>query len=182
MKQWFTHSHSKKKLRGLKRKCRTFSNYITEKTEYFPLPKNNDPSYPGYSTLQICFDDFFPDSKKTPNSVRKFFVQTIINRIKLLIDMKTESQREYRVFCTFPLPNLIGAQITILFTKKGLESFYEGLFSQEADGHRLISLNPDLEIEWGLHLPNGVDVKGFRADGEDNDYPSDEIWLIGILS
>ncbi|WP_420490981.1 DUF3916 domain-containing protein [Neobacillus drentensis] len=127
----------------------------------------------------MCFDDFFPDSKKTPNSFRKFFVQTIINGIKHLIVTKTESQREYRVFCTFPLPHLVGAQITILFTKKGLDSFYEGLFSQEVEGHRLIYLNPDFEIEWGLHLPNGLDVKGFKADDEDKDYSSDEIWLIG---
>jgi hypothetical protein len=185
MKQWIIHNDSKKKVRGLRRRSRTFSKYITEQTESLPIAKNNDPSYLGYSYLNLSFDEFFIDSKKTPNSVRKFFVQTIINRIQHLIDIKTESEREYRVFCAFTPPNLLGSQITILFTKKGLESFYEGFFSREKEGRRFIPLHQDqsIEAEWGLHIPKGLDVRGYKKDVGDDDYyyPQEEIWLIGEL-
>ncbi|TDK61769.1 DUF3916 domain-containing protein [Bacillus salipaludis] len=178
MNQWVTYNCSKKKVRGIKRKSRTFLNYITEQTDALPISKNSDPDYSGYTYLHLNFDDFFPDSRKTPNSVRRMFLQTVINRIQHLISTKTELQREYRIFCVFSLPNFVGAKIVILYTKKGLESFYEGFFSREAEGHKIISLQNDLESDWGLHLQKGLDVKGYEIEGENS---PDGLWLIGEL-
>ncbi|WP_165976253.1 DUF3916 domain-containing protein [Bacillus salipaludis] len=184
MSEWENENNSKKKVRGLKRRCRNFFKYLTEQTDSLPAPKNDDPSYPSYSVLRLNFDKFFTDSKKTPNSIRKLFIQTVINRTHYLIQMRGESQKEYRIFCTFYLPNLDGAAIIILFTKNGLESFYEGLFHREPEGMQLISLHQDrnIEKELGLIVPKGLGIKGFRAEDDDYiNFHSYEIWLIGIL-
>lgn len=186
MKQWINDGFSKKKVRGLKRRCRTFSRYIDEQLDSFPIPKNPDPSYPGYASLHLRFDEFFTDSKKVPSSVRRFFVQTILKRIHCLLETRTEAQREYRIFYGFTPPDLGYSFITILFTKKGMESFYEGFFSREAEGERLIRLHhtQNLETEWGLHIPKGLNVKGYKPDVDDDEYEydyQDEMWFVGRL-
>jgi hypothetical protein len=51
MQRWNFDNSSKKKVRGLKRKCRTFIKYITEYTDSLPNP--DDYSYLGYWHLHL---------------------------------------------------------------------------------------------------------------------------------
>ncbi|MGG3468691.1 DUF3916 domain-containing protein [Neobacillus pocheonensis] len=180
MKRWVIENFSKKKVRGLKRRCRTFIKYLDEKTDSLPIPKNCDPNYQGYSALSLSFEDFFTDSQKIPNSVRKLFVQTIINRTIHLINSKTGLQREYRIFCIISSRGLMSAHIAVLYTKKGLESFYKGLFSREEEsvGAQLTAFSPENVSEWGLIVPAELDVKGYKFYG---DFSQDGIILIGEL-
>lgn len=69
MKRWNFDNGSKMKVRGVKRKCRTFIGYITEYTDSLLNP--DDYSYLGYWHLYLPFNEDFIDSKNTPNSVRK---------------------------------------------------------------------------------------------------------------
>ncbi|MGE6367237.1 DUF3916 domain-containing protein [Bacillus paramycoides] len=107
----------KKKIRGLKRRCRTFLKCITEDTIF--LPNYHDHSDLGCWDLYLPFNKFFIDYINTPNSVKKFFIQTAINRVQYLIDIKTELEKEYRIYFVISLPNLRVSNILVLFSKKG---------------------------------------------------------------
>ncbi|MGF6949779.1 hypothetical protein QF028_002284 [Neobacillus sp. B4I6] len=109
MKQWNVYNYSKQKARGLRRRCSTFSRYIYEHTESLITI--------GGSHLGLNFHKFFGDTSKVPNSVRKFFVQTIINRVQHLISLKTEAEKEYRVICVFTLPELDNTLIITPYPK-----------------------------------------------------------------
>ncbi|MFQ6391284.1 DUF3916 domain-containing protein [Priestia aryabhattai] len=184
MNQWTNNCYSKKKVRGLGRRYRTFSKYIDEQIDSLPTQNNTDPYYTGYTSLHLPFSMFFTDSKKVPRNVKRFFVQKIINRIQYLLDLRTEGQKEYRIFCNFNSSDLEDSSILILFTKKGMESFYQGFFSTEIEEAPFIRLDhtQNFEAEWGITIPKGLSVKGYKPrNTKYEDEVQDEIWFIGRL-
>ncbi len=182
MNQWTHNSYSKKKVRGLGRRYRAFSKYIDEQLDSLPTTDNIDPYYTGYTSLHLSFAMFFTDSKKVPSNAKRFFVQKIINGVQYLLDLRTEEQKEYRIFCIFNSSDLEGSSILILFTKKGMESFYEGFFSTEIEEAPYIHLHhtQNLEAEWGINISEGLSVKGYKPCNTDyEDEVQHEIWFIG---
>ena len=178
MQRWNFDNGSKKKVRGLKRKCCTFIKYITEYTDSLPNP--DDYSYLGYWHLHLPFNEAFIDSKNTPNSVRKLCMQTVINQVQHLIDIKTESEKAYRVYTLISLPRLFDSQIVVLFDKKD----FEGFFDRDTEEQRWIPLPSDRSIksEWGLEIPERLAVKGYKEIINDDDYVYEgELWFIGEL-
>ncbi|MGF6949034.1 hypothetical protein QF028_001539 [Neobacillus sp. B4I6] len=177
MKQWKVYNYSKQKARGLRRRCRNFSRYILEHTESFTTI--------GGSHLWFNFYKFFGDTPKIPNSVRKFFVQTIINRAQHLISLKTDAEKEYRVICVFRLPELEQTLILIPPTQSAYERFFDGFFSAEKYGRKAIPIHQDyFESEWGFIIPQGLDVQGYRIEineDEDDHWTQEEVWFIGEL-
>ncbi len=49
MNQWNQNCYSKKKVRGLGRRLRTFSKYLNEQIDSLPVQNNKDPNYEGLS-------------------------------------------------------------------------------------------------------------------------------------
>ncbi|MCJ7983152.1 DUF3916 domain-containing protein [Priestia sp. OVL9] len=184
MNQWTQNCHSKKKVRGLGRRYRTFLKYIDEQIVSLPVRNNIDPNYKGYTSLCIPFSRFFTDSKNVSINVKRFFVQKIINKIQYLLDIRTETHNEYRIFCSFNSSDLDGSGILILFTKKGMDSFYEGFFSTETKEAPFIRLHhtQNIEEKWGINIPKELNVQGYKPIDTDYEYENQhEIWFIGRL-
>jgi len=169
------YNNSRKKVRGLKRRCRSFSRFLCERTSSFPIDNNHKPSY-----VSAPLSQFFISIKRTPASVRKFYAQEFINRVNYLIDQKTDAEMEHRIFCVLSLPNLNLASIVKLYSERGLERFYEGLFYRNEETNMVVSLPPihNDENEWGLYIPEGLQIKRYKIDAS---YPGQEVWLIGNL-
>ncbi|MFE7083786.1 DUF3916 domain-containing protein [Priestia megaterium] len=185
MNQWKHNSYSKKKVRGLGRRYRAFSKYIDEQLDSLPTPGNIDPYYTGYTSLHLSFSKFFTDSKKIPINARRFFVQKIINGVQHLLNLRTEEQEEYRIFCIFNLSDLEGSSIQILFTKKGMESFYQGFFGTEIEETPFLRLlhTQNLKEKWGINIPKELDVKGYEPIDTEDEYEGQyETWFIGRLN
>ncbi|MBW0933581.1 DUF3916 domain-containing protein [Priestia megaterium] len=185
MNQWNHNCYSKKKVRGLGRRLRIFSKYLNEQIDSLPVQNNKDPNYKGYTSLHIPFSMFYTHSKNVPINVKRYFVQKIVNKIQYLLDIRTETQKEYRIFCSFNSSDLDDSVILILFTKKGMDSFYEGFFSTEIDEAPFIRLHQtqNLENKWKINIPEGLSVKGYKPIDAEYEYENrDEIWFIGRLS
>ncbi|WP_412761264.1 DUF3916 domain-containing protein [Priestia megaterium] len=71
------------------------------------------------------FNESFIDSKNTSNSVRKLCMQTMINRMQHLMDIRTELEKDYRIYILISLPRLFDSQIVVLFDKEDLNGFFD---------------------------------------------------------
>ncbi|MBZ5753895.1 DUF3916 domain-containing protein [Metabacillus sp. DBTR6] len=120
------------------------------------------------------------DSGNTPNSVRNLCMQTVINQVQHLIDIKRESEKAHRVYTLISLPRLFDSQIVFLFDKKD----FEGFFDRDTEEQRWIPLLSDRSIkkEWGLEIPEGLAVKGYKQIINDENYAYEGgLWFIGEL-
>ncbi|PGZ08405.1 hypothetical protein COE30_12965 [Bacillus cereus] len=172
-----------KKIRGLKRRCRTFLKCITEDTN--SLPNYHDHSDLGSWHLYLPFNKFFIDYMNTPNSVKKFFIQTAINRVQYLIDIKTETEKEYRIYFVISMPNLQVSNILVLFSKRGIERFWEGFLGRDMKEQSFYSLPQDdnIRAKLGLYIPKGLDIRGYKeVVGSYNYPPEEEVWFVGELN
>ncbi|PFK67194.1 hypothetical protein COJ21_24315 [Priestia megaterium] len=179
MHRWKFDNGLKKKTRGIKRKCRTFVNSITEYTTSLPSPEDN--SYLGYWHLHMPFNESFIDSKNTSNSVRKLCMQTMINRMQHLIDTRTELEKEYRIYILISLPKLFDSQIVVLFDKEDLNGFFDR--NTEEQSWIPLPSERSIEKEWGLEIPENLVIKGYKETINDEDYFHEgELWFIGELA
>ncbi|EPD50292.1 hypothetical protein HMPREF1210_02863 [Paenisporosarcina sp. HGH0030] len=172
-----------KKVRGKTRKFRNFRNNIEEWSQTLPVPPDLSPSYLGCRSYS--FDDIyedFGDYSKFPKSQKREFLQMIINFVKALHDLKTEKEKEYRIICFLPIPDLYRVLVMVGYTQAGLESFYAGL-NHNGEFNKVFSPSTNvqyLQNEWGLHIPDGLEVKGF--EGNDESFERDSIWFIGNVN
>jgi Protein of unknown function (DUF3916) len=107
-------------------------------------------------------------------------MQLIFNFVKILHDLKSENEKEYRIICLLPLPDLHQPFVMIGYTKAGLESFYNGL-NYDGEFLKKFSLSEDdqfLQTEWGVTIPNGLKVKGFNGKDE---CIGDSMWFVGNI-
>ncbi|KEK23785.1 DUF3916 domain-containing protein [Bacillus gaemokensis] len=181
MKQGIRNNRPKKKIRSLRRACRNFLTYTNKHTS--SLPNANEQSALGCWSIHLPFHPSYMNSQRKSNSIKRFYLQTAINRLEHLIDIKTTAEKEYRIYFVVSFPNLHTSNILIVFSKQGIERFFEGFLGRYMDGPQWISLpqERDIEKEFGLLIPKGLQVKGYTEIFTDADYNDKEIWFIGEL-
>lgn len=110
----------------------------------------------------------FIDSKKTPRSIRKFCIQTLINATEKLVKIKPSSQIKTRIVAIISLPNLWDSQITVFFDS----NYFDTFFDRKSDYQKWISLSStrNIQKEWGLNIPNNFLLKGYLEKINDEDY------------
>lgn len=181
MKQSIWNNGSKKKTRGLRRAFRNFLKYTTMHTS--SLPNANEQSALGCWSIHLPFNPSYMNSKRKSNSIKRFYLQTAINRVEHLIHLKTTVEKEYRIYFGVSFPTLQTSNILIVCSKQGIERFFEGFLGRYMDGPQWVSLPQErnIEKEFGLHIPKELQVKGYTEIFTDSDYNDKEIWFIGEL-
>ncbi|MDP4177371.1 MAG: DUF3916 domain-containing protein [Bacillota bacterium] len=167
---------NKKKVRGVKHKCSSMIKSINEFTENFPQMNLNK----GYYHSHIPVAQEFIDLSKTPQFVRKICIQTLLSRVKHLIDIKPKLDIKTRVVTCIQLPDLWNSQIIIFYGENYFNSFFER--NSEYQKWILLPSNRDVLSKLGIAIPTGLSSRGYREEIIDNDceYIS-EIWFIGEL-
>ncbi|ANC78539.1 hypothetical protein ABE65_017725 [Fictibacillus phosphorivorans] len=169
-----------KKNRGKRRKFRNIKNNIAEWSQSLPVPPDKSPNYLGYRAYSFATGKDFGDYSKFHKKHKREIMQLIINFVKILHDLKSENEKEYRIICLLPLPDLHQPFVMIGYTKAGLESFYNGL-NYDGEFLKKFSLSEDdqfLQTEWGVTIPNGLKVKGFNGKDE---CIGDSMWFVGNI-
>ncbi|KZZ84320.1 DUF3916 domain-containing protein [Bacillus sp. SJS] len=153
----------KKKVRGKRRMYRNFMNEIEEWSHSLPTPNDLSPTYLGCRALSFDMDEAFNGYENFSKNEKRKLAQRIINGGKELHDLKTEKEKEYRILCYLSFPHLDHMNISIGYTKAGLDSFYAGLnHNGQLEKDYEPSDDPSfLQDEWGLQIPEGLEVKGF---------------------
>lgn len=177
MKQSVWNCCSKKKIRGLRRVCRNFLKYTTAHTS--SLPSTTELSSLGCWSIHLPF----PPSHIRSKSVKRFYLQTIINRVEHFIHLKTIAEKEYRIYFCASFPSLQTSNILIVCNKQDIERFFEGFLDKSTDGPQWISLSQERDIkkELGLHIPKELQVKGYTEIFTDPHSNDKEMWFIGEL-
>ncbi|MFB7142527.1 DUF3916 domain-containing protein [Gottfriedia sp. NPDC056225] len=167
----------KKKIRGLRRRFRTFNKYILEREGVLPIPKDTSDNYIGYQSYELLFERIFPGFSSYRQKVKNSFFQSVIDFVGYLNSLKTGNEKEYRIFCSFLFPDLPYAQVIIIYTKTGMESYYDGLLGRKTNEHRFnpIFNTNHFSENYSLTVPKELKVIGYE-DADDGDI---EVWLIG---
>jgi len=167
---------SDKKVRGLKRKTKSMIKRIEQETKIFPIDFCN-----GYWHLHLPVAQDFISSNKTPITIKRLCIQTLLNRAEYLIRIKPKSQQKFRVIVLIDLPDLWNSQI-IVFSG---DSHFKGFFERNDDYQKWIPLTVERNIvsEWNLSVPKGIDIFGVREEitDEDGEKYESEIWFVGEL-
>ncbi len=147
------------------------------------LPNANEQSALGCWSIHLPFNSSYMHAKRNSNSIKRFYLQTAINRIEHLIHLKTTVEKEYRIYFGVSFPNLQTSNILIVCSEQGIERFFEGFLGRYMDGPQWVSLPQErnIEKEFGLHIPKELQVKGYTETFTDSDYNDKEIWFIGEL-
>jgi hypothetical protein len=176
--QWKFDNGSKKKIRGLRRRYKTFVNDLTDLTKTMPIP--NDYGL-GYWHLHLPFSQECIDSKNTPNKFRRDIMQKLIVRVEHLINIKTKEQSDYCIYAIISLPNLFDSQILVIPDK----SWFGGFFERNSAEQKWIPLDSERNLikEWNLVLSSDLKVQGFKEIISDDEFNYEgEIWFIGELN
>lgn len=165
-----------KKVRGIKRKSKNMINRIKENTMEFPIEFYND-----YWHMHLPVAQEFINSSKTPYKVKRLCVQTLLERADYLIPMKPNDKEKYRVVVAINFPDLWDSQIIVF---KG-ESYFNSFFNRNDEYQKwlLLSEERNFQKEWGLTVPNNMQISGFKEliTDEDGYCYEGEIWFIGEL-
>lgn len=168
---------NKKKVRGVKRKCKSFIKSIEELTEVFPEIEIDR----GYWHLHLPVKQEFIDSKKTPSTVRKICIQTLIDRVQHLVEIKPNLDIRIRVIACIEIPCLWNSQIIIFFG----DDYFKNFFNRN-DQYQIWTPLPtkrNLQNELNLKMPVKLNVKGYSEKIKEEDYEtSSELWFVGELS
>jgi len=167
---------NKKKVRGAKRKANQMVRNINELINQFPEVDLED----GYWHMHLPVAQTLIDSTKTPMYIRKLCVQTIINGVKRLIDIRPQTNIPSRVVASVELPHLWYSQIIVFFGDRYFNSFFE----RDDDYQKWTPLpkGRSLVREWKLNLPVGLDCRGYHEEITAEDFKTvSELWFIGEL-
>lgn len=166
----------KKKIRGTRRKMAAFLARLRSETERFP--KEDRPGC-GYWHLHMPVSKAFVDSASTPLSIRRTFIQAVLDAASRLRDLKPiYGGQNVRIVASINLPCLFDSQITIFFD----DDYYSTFFTRQSAEQRWSTLpaERDLQREQSLNIPEGFQQKGFRESISDEDYSSEgEVWFFG---
>ena len=166
----------RKKIRGIKRKTNNLIQSIEENTSEFPTE-----FYNGYWHLHLPVAQDFINSQKTPLKIKRSCIQTLLDKAEYLIDLKPNDNEKYRVVVAIDLPDLWDSQIIIF---KG-DSHFKDFFNRDDEYQKWLHLSDDRNIqnEWGLSIPNNLQISGFREviTDEGRECYEREIWFIGEL-
>lgn len=166
----------KKKIRGKRRKMTSFFARLIKETERFP---EEDRPACGYWHLHMPVSKTFVDSASTPQSIRRIFIQAVLDAASRLRDLKpTAARGNIRIVASIRLPFLFDSQITIFFG----DEYYSTFFRRESAEQRWTTLpgERDLQREQSLNIPEGLQQKGFLESISDEDYCCEgEVWFFG---
>ncbi|WKA55509.1 DUF3916 domain-containing protein [Planococcus shixiaomingii] len=166
-----------KKIRGIKRKTQQMIKAIEEETKVFPTE-----FYNGFWHLHLPVAQSFIDSKKTPKTVRRLCMQTLLNQGSHLQSFKPLDSKTYRVVVSINTPDIWNSQIIVF---KG-DSHFKDFFIRNNNDYKWIPLpeNRNLISEWELTVASEVQLFGFKeiiSDEEAEYYYEGEIWFIGDI-
>jgi hypothetical protein len=171
-----------KKIRGKRRKFRNVRNNITEWSQSLPVPPDSSPQYLGCRTFSFDMYEDFGDLSRYPKAQKREILQMIINFVKVLHDLKTENEKEYRIICVLTIPDLYRVPVMVGYNKAGLDSFYAGL-NNNGEFARQFTPSTNVQFlhnEWGLQIPEELEVKGFKRNN--SYYEEDSIWFVGNVN
>ena len=146
---------------------------LREATAEFPTE-----SWHGYWHLHLPCSQEFISSDKTPSSIKKICIQTLVNRTKHLIDLKPSSSEKFRVMAAINIPDIGSSQIIIFLG----DSHYNGFFDRDNEEQQwtLLPKERDLSREWHLGLPDDMTIWGYHEKiFDDGDLYENELWFIG---
>ncbi|MGG0655791.1 DUF3916 domain-containing protein [Rummeliibacillus pycnus] len=165
-----------KKVRGINRKSNNFIKRIEENTTEFPTE-----FYNGYWHLHLPVAQDFISSYKTPKKIKRLSIHILLDRAEFLIGLKPNDQEKYRIVVAVDLPELWSSQIIVF---KG-DSHFNDFFNRNDEYQKWLYLpdNRNIQTEWGLSVPNALQILGFKEliTDEDGYYYEGEIWFIGEL-
>lgn len=167
----------KKKVRGLKRKTKKMVRQIREYTLEFP----ERFVHPDYWHMHLPVAQDFINATKTPRKVKRCCIQTFIDQVSHLRERKPDDGKRYRVVAAISLPDLWSSQIIIF---KG-DSYFRRFFDRKHESQTWIpfSKERDLKREWDLHIPESMQVLGFKEVMIEENYRYEgELWFIGELT
>ncbi|PEL13730.1 DUF3916 domain-containing protein [Bacillus sp. AFS017336] len=162
-----------KKVRGIKRKFNTLIKRVEENTSEFPTE-----FYNGYWHLHLPVAQAFICSNKTPKKIKRLCIQTLLDRAEHLTQLKPNDKEKYRVVVAVDLPDLSSSQIIVF---KG-DSHFKDFFKRDDEYQQWLrlSINRNIQTEWGLSVRNDLKILGFKELINDEDYHYEsEIWFIG---
>jgi hypothetical protein len=167
---------NKKKVRGTKRKSQIMIKNIEEWTKRFP---DEDFEY-GYWHKHVNQNHTFIGSTKTPSSMRRLLIQTLINRVEYLIRIKPKMNFLVRVIAVITLPNLMDSQIIVFFGEKHFKDFFNRNDKFQIWKH--LPNKRSIAMEWKLKIPENMKIKGYEEQVlVGNTKTNSEIWFIGEL-
>ncbi|MCM3672031.1 DUF3916 domain-containing protein [Mesobacillus maritimus] len=166
-----------KKVRGLKRRTNNFVNRLEANTLEFPTQFYND-----YWHLALPVAQDFISSNKTPKKIKRLCIQTLVDRAEHLIDLKPDDHTKCRVVVAVEFPGLWGSQIIVF---KG-DSYFKHFFNRNHQDQKWFPLSDQRNIhtEWGLAVPDGWQITGFKEviTDEDGSRYEGERWFLGELT
>lgn len=165
-----------KKVRGVKRKSINMIKRIEENTLEFPTE-----FYNGFWHMPLPVAQDFINSVKTPQKIKRLCVQTLLDRTLYLRGLKPNDKEKFRVTVLVDLLDLWYSQIIVF---KG-DSYFKDFFNRNDEYQKWLHLTNDrnIQTEWGLAVPNDLQIIGFKdviTDEEGYHYEG-EIWFIGEL-
>jgi hypothetical protein len=166
-----------KKIRGIKRKSQKMIERIEENTLEFPTD-----FYNGYWHLPLPVAHSFINSNKTPKRIKRLCIQTLLDRVEHLLSLKPNEKEQYRVAAAVNLADLWGSQIIVF---KG-DAHFKDFFDRNDEYQKWLPLSDDrnIQTEWGLSVPNYLQISGFKEviTDEDGYHYEGEMWFIGELT
>ena len=166
----------KKKIRGKTRKFKEMECRLIELTSKFP---DIDLEHECWH-LHMPISQRFIDSYKTPISLRRKYIQLIIDRVDFLINNKGVYDMEVRVVACINLPSLWDSQIIVFWN----DDYFKSFFYRNTEYQKWISLSKERDIcrEWNINLPRNMTVKAYKEEIYDDDLSYEgELWFIGEL-
>lgn len=98
-----------------------------------------------------------------------------------LIAQKPQDTDVFKVVALVSLPRLFDSQLIVFQGRK----HFDGFFDRDSEWQRWIPLGPDrdLQKEWGVTVPEGLGINGFKETliEEDGKVYEQELWFIGEL-
>lgn len=163
---------TEKKIRGKKRKLSSLIERINSLTEDFPEEQR-------YWHMHLPVAQSFIDSPKTPKSIRKKCIQTLIDRTAHLNSIKPDNEKFQRVVTLIDLPKLWNSQIVVFFD----EDYFNNFFIRDNPEQTWKPIVDDKEFlkEWNLEIPNGLFLTGYHEIINDEYYYEGQIWAIAEL-
>ena len=151
--------------------------HIVVQTQTFPEGDRPDC---GYWHLHLPVAQAFIDSTKTPSSIRRLCMQTLIDRVEHLRNIKQKPHRKSRAVACLTLPNLWDSQLIVFFS----EEYFSNFFRRNSPDQKWEELQSDRSITKEINLTISKDLteKGYLEHNNDENWGSPgEIWFVGEL-